>query len=52
MPECTRGTVVEVSAGPHDRKDAFVSFCCAGACGDDADHTVNEIDAGGNVGEK
>jgi len=46
------GTVLEVKAGPHDRKNAFVSFPCGGGCGCDSGHTLYELDADGNRGKK
>lgn len=43
-------TIVEVSAGPHDRKNAFVSFACKESCTEEALHIVQEIDGAGQPG--
>ncbi len=41
--------VVEVNAGPHDRKNCFVSFATDCACDCEAGHVVEELDAQGNA---
>ena len=43
-------TVVEVNAGPHDRKNAVVSFFCNEGCGEEKFHVVNELNADGSLG--
>jgi hypothetical protein len=49
MADCAR-TIVEVAAGPHDRKNAFVTFFCNESCSEDTMHVVQEIDASGQPG--
>ncbi len=44
------GTVLEVKAGPHDRKNAFVAFECGGGCDCQTGHTLYELDESGNRG--
>lgn len=43
-------TIVEVKAGPHDRKNAFVSYFCAEACSEEKVHVVYELNASGGKG--
>ncbi|MGE5531369.1 MAG: hypothetical protein ACM3VW_04540, partial [Bacteroidota bacterium] len=49
MADCAR-TIVEVAAGPHDRKNAFVTFFCNESCTEDTVHVVQELDAAGQPG--
>ncbi|MEN6544449.1 MAG: PmoA family protein [Armatimonadia bacterium] len=49
MADCQR-TVVEVNAGPHDRKNAVVSFFCNEGCSENLVHVVNELNADGSLG--
>lgn len=44
------GTILEVSAGPHDRKNAVVSLPCSGGCGAGGEHTLFELDETGKPG--
>lgn len=41
--------IVEVKAGPHDRKNCFVSFNPSCTCDCEEGHIVEELDAAGNV---
>lgn len=48
---CESATVtVEVNAGPHDRKNAVVSFVTQTACEEGKSHTVQELNADGAPG--
>jgi hypothetical protein len=42
--------VVEVNAGPHDRRNAVVSFVTEHACDEDKGHTLHEVNADGSLG--
>jgi hypothetical protein len=44
------GTILEVHAGPHDRKNAIVSLSCDGECGCGGHHGLFELDEAGKPG--
>ncbi len=48
------GTILEVNAGLHDRKDAIVTWTCSGGCDCECDceagHVLYELDENGNQG--
>lgn len=54
MSECcccgAEGIVVEVNAGPHDRKNAIVSFVSEHACDETKVHVLREMNADGTPG--
>ncbi len=49
MSVCEEGSVIQISAGPHSRKDTVVSVWCEGECNCAGGHTLYEIDDGGNT---
>lgn len=44
------GTVLEVSAGPHDRRNAVVTWTCEGDCDCGGSHAMYEVDEAGGRG--
>lgn len=47
---CNNNIMVEVSAGPHDRKNAMVSAICGGNCGEMGSHAMFEVNEDGSWG--
>ena len=46
------GTILEVNAGPHDRKNAVVSWACTGGSECEGSHTLRELDESGEPGRQ
>ncbi len=42
--------LLEVDAGPHDRKNAIVSFVSSHTCGEDKVHLLHEVNTDGSLG--
>lgn len=49
MSVCEEGSIIQITAGPHPRKNAVVSVPCEGECNCAGGHILYEIDEAGNT---
>ena len=49
MSVCEAGSIIQISAGPHDRQHAVVTVSCEGVCQCASRHVLSEIDETGNT---
>lgn len=49
MSVCKEGSIIQINAGPHDRKNSVVTVACEGVCECAGRHVLNEIDEQGNA---